>query len=106
MVFDASGVKPDEVFGVLFDSGAHDVGLAFDDRLSPTDDSVVGFDTHEEPPRWHEKGFDTCDLHSASRIVSLIIVLFAPVAEMCLAFSAQPRRPPPLPVRGVKNRAL
>ena len=68
MVFDASGVESHEVFGVLFDGGAYDVGLAFDDGFAPADDAVVGLDAHKEPARRHEECFDACDLHDAPSV--------------------------------------
>src|SRR5699024_1972063 len=47
----------------LMDCGAHGLGIAFEDRFAPADDTVVRLDSAEEPPRWNQERLNSRHLH-------------------------------------------
>src|SRR5262245_59237075 len=54
MFLDQEWVFPDEIIAELLDSGGDGVRSSLEDWLSPSVDTLVGFDLEETPTRRHE----------------------------------------------------
>ena len=63
VVLDLAGVLADEVIGQLIDHGGDGVGAAFEHRLAPAVDALVGFDFEEAPARRDDEGGEAGDFH-------------------------------------------
>jgi hypothetical protein len=62
-VLDVRRILADEQVGELIDGGSHGCCLAFEDRLTPSHDPLIGFDLEEQPPRRHCVRRHRRDLH-------------------------------------------
>lgn len=65
-VVDARRILADDIAGQFVYGGLHRTGAAFDNRLSPTGNALVGFDLEEQPARRSVVGGEAGDLHPCS----------------------------------------
>src|SRR5665647_1181604 len=63
VVFDARGVATDEVLGELCNDRAYGIRVPLKARLAPADNTGVGLDPYEQPPRGHQERLDPANSH-------------------------------------------
>jgi hypothetical protein len=70
VVLDQEGILADQVVCQFVDGGLDGQRTAFDDRLAPADDALVGLDLQEQPARRNDIGGEFGDLHRCSSVSS------------------------------------